>query len=70
MTIDIGIYRSRTNKWIRGVCAGIGEKYGINPLWVRLGFVAAALVIPGVSLITMIALYVALGLLLPEEPRF
>ena len=70
MTIDIGIYRSRNNKWIRGVCGGIGEKLAINPLWIRLGFVAAALIIPGVSLITMIALYVALGLLLPETPRF
>ena len=70
MTIDIGIYRSRDNKWIRGVCGGIGEKYGVDPLWVRLGFVAAAIVVPGVSLITMIALYVVLGLLLPEKPRY
>ncbi len=70
MTIDIGIYRSRDNKWIRGVCGGIAEKFGINPLWVRLGFIVAAVIVPGVSLITMIALYVVLGLLLPEKPRF
>lgn len=70
MTIDIGIYRSRRNKWIRGVCGGIGEKFGIDALWVRLGFVVAALVVPGVSLLTMIILYVVLGLLLPESPQF
>lgn len=69
MTIDIGIYRSRDNKWIRGVCGGIAEKFGINPLWVRLGFVIAAVIIPGVSLVTMIVLYVVLGLILPEKPR-
>lgn len=67
MQIDIGIYRSTRDKWIRGVCGGIGEKYGISPLWVRLGFVAAAIVVPGVSLITMIALYVVLGILLPKR---
>jgi phage shock protein C len=70
MTVDIGIYRSRDNKWIRGVCGGIAEKFGINALWVRLGFVAAALIVPGVSLVTMIVLYVVLGIILPEKPRF
>lgn len=70
MTIDIGIYCSRDNKWIRGVCAGIGEKFGVDALWIRLGFIAAALIVPGVSLLTMIILYVALGILLPEKPRF
>ena len=70
MTVDIGIYRSTSNKWIRGVCAGIAEKLGVNALWVRLGFVAAALIVPGVSLITMIVLYVVLGIILPEKSRF
>jgi phage shock protein C len=67
MTIDIGIYRSRTNRWIRGVCGGIAEKLGVPPLWVRLGFVVAAVIVPGVSLLTMIILYVLLGILLPEK---
>lgn len=67
MQIDIGIYRSRDNRWIRGVCGGIAQSLGVAPLWVRLAFVVAALVIPGVSFITMIVLYVVLGLLLPER---
>jgi phage shock protein C len=70
MTVDIGIYRSRNNKWIRGVCGGIADKLGVSALWVRLGFVAAALIVPGVSLVTMIVLYVVLGIILPEKPRF
>lgn len=68
MTVDIGIYRSRTDRWIRGVCGGIANKLGISSTWVRLGFVVAALIIPGVSLLTMIILYVLGGILLPEEP--
>lgn len=67
MTIDIGIYRSRNNRWIRGVCGGIANTLGIPSIWVRLGFVVAALVVPGVSLLTMIILYVVLGIILPED---
>lgn len=70
MTVDIGIYRSRNNRWIRGVCGGIAEKLGINALWVRLAFIAASVVVPGVSLITTIVLYVLLGIVLPEERTF
>lgn len=70
MTVDIGIQRSRRNRWIRGVCAGIAHKLGVNPIWVRLAFIVAALVIPGVSLLTMIILYVVLGIILPESDTF
>lgn len=70
MNIDIGIERARTNRWIRGVCAGIARSAGINPLWVRLAFIIAAMIIPGVSLIAVIVTYVALGFLLPESDTF
>lgn len=68
--LDIGIKRSRKNRWIRGVCGGLGEYFGVNALWVRLGFVVLGLIIPGVSLISIIALYVLLGVLLPESRTF
>lgn len=68
--VNIGIERSRSNRWIRGVCAGIARNVGVDPLWVRLGFVVLALVIPGVSTISIIALYVLLGILLPESATF
>ena len=66
--VDIGIYRARSDKWIRGVCGGLAKTMGVPSLWVRLGFIVAALIIPGVSLLTMIILYVVLGIILPEEP--
>lgn len=65
--LNIGLTRSTTNRWIFGVCGGIAQQYGMNPLVVRLGFVILAIVIPGVSVIPMILLYIALGLLLPKD---
>lgn len=70
MHIDIGIERSRNNRWIRGVCAGLAHRLGVEAIYVRIGFLIAAMVIPGVSLVTMIVLYVALGILLPESDTF
>ena len=67
MHLDIGIERSRKNRWIRGVCAGIAYKVGVDPLWVRLGFIAAAVIVPGVSLIAVVVVYVLLGIALPER---
>lgn len=68
MSINIGIERSRNNRWIRGVCAGIAATLGINPMWVRLAFLLAAAVIPGITILPVIIIYVALGILLPESP--
>ncbi len=34
-----GFYRDTRRGWIAGVCAGIGERVGIKPLWVRLAFI-------------------------------
>ena len=65
--INIGLTRSTTNRWIFGVCGGIAQQYGMNPLAVRLGFVILAIVIPGISVFPMILLYIALGLLLPTD---
>jgi phage shock protein C len=37
--------RSRNNRMIAGVCGGLGEFFGISPIWFRLGFLIA--LIPG-----------------------
>jgi phage shock protein C len=66
-TIDIGITRSTTNRWVFGVCGGIAEKFDINPLVVRLGVAILAVVIPGISIFPVILLYILLGLMLPED---
>ncbi len=33
------LYRSRTNKMLAGVCAGIAEYFSLDPTIVRLGWV-------------------------------
>ncbi|MDF1499077.1 MAG: PspC domain-containing protein [Anaerolineales bacterium] len=35
--------RSRDNRVVAGVCGGLGEFFGINPFWFRLGFFILAL---------------------------
>jgi phage shock protein PspC (stress-responsive transcriptional regulator) len=37
--------RSRGNRWIAGVCGGLGEFFGIGAGWFRLAFAIA--LIPG-----------------------
>ena len=66
-TIDIGLTRSTSNRWIFGVCGGIAEKFGMNALAVRLGIAVLAVVIPGISVFPVIMLYILGGLLLPED---
>lgn len=65
--LNIGLTRSTTNRWIFGVCGGIAEQYGMNPLAVRAGVALLAIIIPGVSVFPTILLYIALGLLLPAD---
>ena len=37
--------RSRSNRWVAGVCGGLAEFYGISSVWFRLAFLIA--LIPG-----------------------
>ena len=54
--------RSRSNRWIGGVCGGLGEFFGIGAGWFRLGFVIA--LIPGG--IPGLLLYVLLWIIVPS----
>jgi phage shock protein PspC (stress-responsive transcriptional regulator) len=54
--------RSRNNRWIAGVCGGLGEFFGIGAGWFRLGFVIA--LIPGG--IPGILVYVILWIIVPS----
>ncbi|MFC1999733.1 PspC domain-containing protein [Chloroflexota bacterium] len=38
------LHRSETDKWIAGVCGGIGETYSFDPITVRLIAIALCLV--------------------------
>ena len=65
--LDIGIYRSTTNKWVFGVCGGIGEKFDVNAKWVRLGVVLIAILPAGLGLSPVALIYVAMTVLLPKD---
>lgn len=59
------IYRSRSERRIAGVCAGIGLFFRIDPVLVRLLWVAVTFVtgvIPGVLA------YLAAWIIVPDEP--
>jgi len=55
--------RSRSNRVIAGVCGGLGQYFGVNPLIFRILFIliAAPGGIPG------ILLYLILWLVMPEQ---
>ncbi|MFJ8626824.1 PspC domain-containing protein [Kitasatospora sp. NPDC093550] len=55
--------RPRHNRVIAGVCAGIAARFGLTPWTVRLIFLLSCL-LPGPQFL----IYLALWLLLPQEP--
>jgi phage shock protein C len=57
------LYRSRKNRVLAGVCGGLGEYLSIDPVVVRLIWVAISLVW-GFGII----LYIIAALIIPEEP--
>lgn len=57
------LYRSRTDRWIAGVCGGLGEYLGVDPNALRLAFVVLALW-QGVGLV----LYLLMVIIVPDEP--
>lgn len=58
------LYRSRTNRVLGGVCAGIGEYLEIDPIIIRI--LALVLLF---SLGTGILLYICAWILIPQEPE-
>lgn len=62
----MGLYRSRKNKVIAGVCGGIAEWLDWDPTIVRVAYVIvslASLAFPGTFA------YLILWILMPKEPR-
>lgn len=56
--------RSRTNRMIAGLCAGLGNYFNIDPTIVRLLFVLAFFTgFGGIALV-----YLIMVLIIPEEP--
>jgi phage shock protein C len=59
--MDIQLARSRTDRMIGGVCAGLAHYFNIDPAIVRLVFVLA--VLSGISPLV----YLVLWIVIPEE---
>lgn len=57
------LYRSRTDRKLGGVCAGIADYYGMDPTVVRL-IAVATILLPGPSIIA----YIAAWIIVPEQP--
>jgi len=53
------LVRSRTNRWIAGVCGGIGEYLNIDPTIIRI----LAIVIPGFGWVA----YLICAIIIPSE---
>jgi len=58
------LYRSKEQSIICGVCGGLAEYLGIDPVLVRLAAVALFIVNPGAAII----LYIAACIIMPEKP--
>lgn len=58
------LYRSRTNRMVGGVCAGIADYLNMDPTVVRLLFLLLTFATGGTALI----LYIAMLFVVPEYP--
>ncbi len=59
------LQRSRTDRMICGVCAGLADYFDIDPVLARLGTVALTVIAPPVGVIA----YIVCCLVIPEAPR-
>ena len=58
-----GLVRPRDGRVLGGVCAGLGQRFGLAPWTARLLFVLLLMVIPG----SQILVYPILWVLMPSE---
>ena len=66
----LNIKRAKRDRWLLGVCGGVAHTYGWNSNLVRLLTAVLAIVIPGISLVPVLIIYVILGAVLPESEEF
>ena len=57
--------RPTDNKWIAGVCAGLGDRFGIDANLIRLAFVISCL-LPGPQFIV----YIVLWIIMPKRAGY
>jgi len=52
------LYRSKENRWLTGLCGGLGEYFGIDPIIIRIVAVLLELSIFGLIAYFLISYYV------------
>lgn len=57
------LYRSREDRWIAGVCGGLGRFFGVDPMPIRIAFIILSLW-QGIGVL----LYLIMILIVPDEP--
>ena len=57
------LYRSINDRWIAGVCGGLGNYFNIDPILIRIGFIIITILGYGTGSI----IYIVLALLVEEE---
>lgn len=60
--MDRKLYKSRSNKYILGVCGGVGEYLNVDPNIIRI-----LVILLGFTFVGAIA-YFVIGTILPEAP--
>ena len=58
-----GLVRPRDGRVLGGVCAGLGQRFGLTPWTARLLFVLVLMLLPG----SQILIYPVLWILMPSE---
>ena len=59
------LVRPRGDRWLAGVCSGLGRRFGLSSGVVRLLFVLSCL-LPG----PQVVIYLALWIIMPNEDRY
>lgn len=57
------LYRSKTDRKLGGVCGGLSEYFGVDPIFFRLGFILFSL-----AYFTGAVVYLLMWWLVPEKP--
>ncbi|MDJ0838614.1 MAG: PspC domain-containing protein [Acidobacteriota bacterium] len=59
------VYRSANDRMFFGVCGGLAKHFGVNSLWIRMGFVLGTIFSSGLAPL----LYVICIFIMPREDR-
>jgi phage shock protein C len=63
--VEKRLYRSRNDRVVAGVCAGLGHYFNLDPVLIRV----IAVVLGFMSFGTVLLLYLVLALIIPLEPE-